>query len=153
MSKDIQKEENKELSKLVDINKDACEFYESASEKAENPHLKTTFSNLERLHNSVMVNLQTQIRANGGELDADETFMGGARQFFGELVAKVSNDVDEALVTHLEEAEDRCLHSIKDAMESDDITSATKTVLRDEMQTLQKSHDYMKSLKEHMKAA
>ena len=149
----MSKQENKELCKIININEDACEFYESAQEKVENPQLKTTLSNLENLHKDVIVNLQNHVRANGGNPDADETLAGQTRQFWGELMAKISNDVDETLVKHLEEAEDRCLHSIQEAVESDDMSISTKSILRNEMSALQKSHDYMKALKESMKAA
>ncbi len=147
------KKENKELSKLININQDACEFYGSAQKKAKDPQLKMTFGNLENLHKGVIISLQNQVRNNGDKAKADETFTGQAQQLWGELMAKISNDVDESLVTHLEEAEDRCLHSMEDALESDDISPSTKTVLRKELNTLQKSHDYMKALKETLKAA
>jgi hypothetical protein len=38
-------------------------------------------------------------------------------------------------------------------MKEDDIAPATKTVLGNELSALQKSHDYMKALKESLKAA
>tara|TARA_A200000113_G_C8725711_1_gene309882 strand:- start:4 stop:465 length:462 start_codon:yes stop_codon:yes gene_type:complete len=147
------KQENKELSKLININEDATEFYRSAQEKAESPSLKSTFKDLESLHKGVILNLQNIVRANGGETKADETMVGNTRQFFGELIAKVSNKPDAAIVTHLEEAEDRCLHSMQSALESSDVSTATKQVLLQEAGTLQKSHDYMKAMKEYLKQA
>lgn len=144
---------NTELQTLANINKDACEFYNEAQEKAENPQLKMTFRNLESLHKGVVVNLQEHIRANGGKPETSETIVGEAREFWGKLMSTISNDVDETLVKHLEEAEDRCLHKIQDIMKDDGIPTATKEILRSEYQALQKSHDYMKSLKNCMKAA
>ena len=146
-------QENKELCKLVNINEDACTFYHSAREEVESPRLKETMRNLEDLHKGVVINLQNYIRQNGGTPEAKETLTGQAAQFWGGLMANISNDVDETLVTHLEEAEDRCLHSIQDAMEEDDVTPATKAMLHNEMDALQKSHDYVKDLKDSMKAA
>lgn len=149
----MSKKENKELCKLININEDACEFYESAQEKAEDPQLKRTFANLESLHKGVITNLQNCVRANGGDPDAEETFAGQTQKFWGELMADISNDVDATLVKHLEEAEDRCLHSIEDAIKSDDVAPSTKMTLQRELSALRKSHDYMKSLKDVMKAA
>lgn len=145
--------ENKELRKLVNINKDACSFYNGACKEAESTSIKQTFRNLEALHNSVVTSLQQYIRQNGGDPEAKETMTGQVTQFWGELMANISNDVDETLVKHLEEAEDRCLHSIKDAMSEDDIRPATKSKLQEELRALQKSHDYMKTLKENLQAA
>ena len=106
-------QENKEIAKLININEDAAEFYESAQEQAKSADIKSTFANLETLHKSVIISLQNIVRMNGGKPEAEETFVGQAQQFWGELMASISNDVDETLVTHLEEAEDRCLHSIQ----------------------------------------
>lgn len=147
------KDENNELHKLVNINKDACEFYKSAAQDVESFEIKQTFFKLENLHRQVITNLQNQIRINGGNPDADETLIGKTAQFWGGLMAKVSNDVDATLVKHLEEAEDRCLHSMEDAMKEDDIRPATKAALQSEMETLRKTHDYMKALKDAMKKA
>lgn len=145
--------ENKELAKIININEDAAEFYGSARDKAENPQIKTTFENLEGLHKGVIVNLQSVVLANGGDVEVDETFAGQTRQFWGELMAKISNDVDETLVANLEEAEDRCLHSIEDIMQDNDISPSVKAALQSEYDALQKSHDYMKALKDNMKNA
>lgn len=147
------KHENKELSKLININEDAAEFYESALEKAEHPQIKANFAHLESLHKGVIINLSDIVRSNDGTPDADETIEGGMRQFFGELHAKVSNKVDKTLVDHLEEAEDRCLHSMQEAMKSDDVSPSTKLRLQKELSSLQKSHDYMRSLKDYMQEA
>lgn len=144
---------NKELKKLANINEDACEFYEEAREKAENPQLKKTFRNLESLHKAVVINLQDHIRKNGGNPETKETMVGEAKEFWGTLMASISNDVDQTLVTHLEEAEDRCLNKIKDIMKNKDIPASTKAFLQSEYQALQKSHDYVKALKDCMKAA
>lgn len=145
--------EAKELQKLIDINTDACEFYESAQDKADNPELKATFRSLESLHKSVVSDLQTRVLAKAGDKEASETMTGKATRFWGELIASVSNDVDETLVKHLEEAEDRCLHSMQDAIDNDELLPGTKDLLRKELTTLKKSHDYMKDLKDYMMAA
>lgn len=145
--------ENKELRKLVNINKDACSFYNTACSEAESPLLKQTFRDLESLHNDVVINIQRHIYRNGGDPEAKETLAGQASRFWTEMVAKIGNDVDETLVKHLEEAEDRCLHSLEKALQDNDIRPATKTLLQDELDALQKSHDHMKSLKDRAIAA
>ncbi len=149
----MSKEENKELCKLININKDACSFYEDAQDEVESPRLKQTFGDLRSLHDGVIRTLQSQVRANGGDPEAEETFVGKTSQFWSDLVVSVSNDVDETLVRHLEEAEDRCLHSMQDAVDSDDVLPGTKSLLIGELSALRKSHDYMKALKESLKAA
>ena len=144
---------NKELQKLANINEDACEFYEEAQKKTTSSGLQITFGNLENLHKSVVTNLHTYLRSNNEEPNTDETFEGEVREFWGKLMTFISNDIDATLITHLEEAEDRCLHKIEDIMNDDDTPARIKTLLQDEFEVLQKSHDYMKDLKDTVKAA
>ncbi len=146
-------EENKELLKLISINKDACEFYDSAQEETKADDMKSTFKHLEKLHGDVVTAIESRVRANGGEADADETITGQVKEFFGVLMSKISNDVDETLVSHLEEAEDRCLHSVQDAIASKNISPETKAFLENQYIALRQSHDYMKALKDQMKRA
>jgi len=145
--------ENKILGHLIDINKDACSFYESALEKVENSRYQRNFSDLERLHEGVVIDLSRRLRENGADVDQDGTLVGKAERIFGELSAKISNDVDESLISSLEEAEDRCLHSMRDALDEGGIRPDTKAFLIEELSTLQKSHDFMKALKDSVKAA
>ncbi len=146
-------QENKELAKLININKDASEFYEEARDQVESAHLKETFLQLEHLHKDVYKKIQGQVRANGGDPEAEETLIGKTREIFGVLISKISTKPDVTLVSHLEEAEDRCLNSMKDAVANDSVLPETKTMLHQELSALQKSHDYMKALKETMKDA
>ncbi len=144
--------ENKIIGQLVDINQDACDFYKSAVSRVNNPRLERSFSDLERLHNSVVLNLTQRIRENGGTPDSEGTLRGKTARLFTEMMAKVSNDVDETLVSHLEEAEDRCLHSMRDALEDRNLQANTRALLVAELGSLQRSHDYMKALKDSMHA-
>lgn len=147
------KKENKQLNTLININKDAYTFYNTAQKKVENPELRNTFSQLETLHRNVASHVQERIIGNGGKVEASETVMGQINQFWGELVANISNDVDETFISSLEEAEDRCLEAIEETLKSEDVSAQTKTVLRKELKTLEASHNYMKSLKEYVEAA
>ncbi len=149
----MSKQENQELQSLVNINEDACKFYRSAAQKAKNPALKTTFTRLEGLHRDVTTHLQSRLRANGERAVPKDTVVGQVNQIWATLMTTVSNDVDETLVEHLEEAEDRCLQSMSDAIENRDIMPETRSVLEKELVTLRRSHDYMRDLKEHMLAA
>jgi uncharacterized protein (TIGR02284 family) len=145
--------EYKELSMLININKDACTFYEAATEHAKDAHFKRTFNDLRSLHMHVIETLQGHMRANGDTPEIKETISGKAQKFWSHVMLSVSNDVDETLVHHLEEAEDRCLNSMQETLERPDISPSTQRVLKREYSALEKSHDYMKALKDTMDAA
>ncbi|MGN7438380.1 MAG: PA2169 family four-helix-bundle protein [Alcanivorax sp.] len=146
-------QENKELQKLANINKDASEFYHEAHDEVESNALKKTFLDLEQLHRDVYQTIHGKILANGGTSEAEETVVGKAQETFGILMSKISSNPDKTLVTHLEEAEDRCLHSMEDAVANDVFLPETKTMLAGELNALKKSHDYMKAIKDSIKDA
>jgi uncharacterized protein (TIGR02284 family) len=144
--------ENRVLTHLVDINQDASEFYKSAMGRVRNPRLERSFADLQRLHSAVVMDLMQKIRENGMTPDIDGTIAGKTAKLFTEMMTKVSNDVDETLVDHLEEAEDRCLHSMREALDEREMQTHTRALLVSELGSLQRSHDYMKALKDSMHA-
>lgn len=143
----------KEVCKVIDINKDACNFYKAAQLEAKDQTVKGIFQNFEQLHNGVVIDLQKYVTQHGGDPEADSTVTGMAQQVWGEVKAKLSSEPDESLISSLEEAEDRCIHSIKDAIKDDSISAEARTALKRQEATLQKSHDYMKIMKQNAKAA
>lgn len=145
--------ENKELCNLININKDAYTFYNSAQKKVKNPNLKNTFLQLEAIHRNVASHVRNQVISNGGNPEASETMFGQVNQFWGNLMASISSDVDETFIKSLEQAEDRCLTAIRDILSSDEVSPETKEALRKELRTLENTHGYMKSLKEYVEAA
>lgn len=149
----MSKQDNKEICKVIDINKDAVDFYSDAQSKAKDGTVKDIFQKFEKLHNDVVVNLQNYVRQNGGEPEAENTMAGQIGQFWGDMKAKISNDVDETLISSLEEAEDRCIHAIKDAADNKNLSPEARMALKEEQALLQQTHNYMKIMKDNAKAA
>ncbi len=147
-------QENRELEKLINLNHDACKFYEIAKDKATNPQVVQTFRNMEGLHNGIIVDIQQRARSNGGDIIIPEkTILGAAHIFWAKLIATIGNDVDEVLVAQLEEAEEHCLFSMEYIIEKGTISPSTQTMLHNEMIGLRKGYSYMKALKECMMPA
>ncbi len=149
----MSKDANKEICKIININEDACNFYKAAQMETKDLTVMDIFKKYEETHGEVVTELQSYVRQNGGEPEADPTIAGMVQQVWGEVKAKISNDVDESLIASLEEAEDRCIHSIKDAIKDDNIPAEARVVLKKQEATLQKAHDYMKIMKDNVKAA
>lgn len=149
----MSKDANKEICKIININEDARNFYKAAQLEVKDLNIMDTFKKYEDIHGEVVTDLQQYVAQNGGEPEADETIVGMAQQAWGEMKAKISNDVDASLISSLEEAEDRCIHSIKDAIKDDSIPAEARVVLKKQEGTLQKAHDYMKIMKDNAKAA
>lgn len=144
----------KSLNHLIDICEDARVFYTDAIDQTNDPEMKRLFRHMADIRKGVVIDLRAHMRQKNLEIDdANETFGGKVNKFLGENIAKLSDNVDEALVTYLEEAEDRCLHSFQDVANDNDLPADTRGLIFNELNSLQKTHDYMKELKEAMSIA
>ena len=140
------------LTHLIDICKDAKNFYEYAAEKTQDKFIQSVFRNMAYIRGNIIADLEDYMRASGGKPeDHNGTVKGKATQFYQSLVSRLSSDSDANLVTHLEEAEDRTLEEFHDAMALN-IPMGAKAVLSQQLNILHDTHDYMKKLKTHMQA-
>jgi len=139
----------KKLQNLINICEDAREFYTDATSQTNDPEMKRLFRTMADIRKSVIIDLRAHMRHNDMEIEEpSETMMGQVNKFLGENIAKWSDNTDTALIAYLEEAEDRCLHSFQDVSNDNNIDASTRAVVSSELKTLQKTHDYMKELKE-----
>jgi uncharacterized protein (TIGR02284 family) len=140
--------ELKEFKHIININKDAVEFYTSAQEKVNDQSLRKTFGELKDLHIKTIHKLQGALRAQDATAatKSEETLIGTGQRLFGELASKLSSTPNKTLINRLEEAEDRCLHSMEEAS-TKDFPQDIQRVLIDELANMRKSHDHMKQLK------
>lgn len=142
------------IQNLINICEDAREFYTDAIDQTNDSEMKQLFRNMADIRKSVIVDLRAHMRQHNMKIEEpSETVMGQVNKFLGENIAKWSDNADNALVTYLEEAEDRCLHSFQDVSNDNDIPNETRILIKKELETLQKTHDYMKELKDTMKMA
>lgn len=139
----------KKLQNLINICEDAREFYTDATDQTNDPEMKRLFRTMADIRKSVIIDLRAHMRKKGMDVEQpSETLMGQANKFLGENIARWSDNTDTALIAYLEEAEDRCIHSFEDVSNDNDIDESTRLIVADELKTLQKTHDYMKELKE-----
>lgn len=151
----LSKDALNKLEKVVDINKDAVEFYEKAKQEVESADLRQTFNRMSETHQNILNRLDTllqQADASRSRADASETVVGTANRLFGQLLSSISSKPDEALIKRLEEAEDRCLHSLQDLLKEESIDPQTRQTLEQELKKTQESHDHMRELKKHAAA-
>lgn len=144
----------KSLNHLVNICEDARAFYTDAIDQTDDPAMKRLFRHMADIRKGVIIDLRAHMRQKHMEVDEiTETFGGRVNKFIGENAAKISGHVNETLVSYLEEAEDRCLHSFRQTANDNDLPADTRGLLLTELDSLHKTHDYMLELKEAMKYA
>ncbi len=142
-------DQNKVLNHLIEVCEDAREFYHDAAEQAENPAIKKTFKNMETVRENIVSDLRSRVMLEGGKPDESGTVSGKTAQFFSQLKAGIAN-TDEALVSALEEAEDKALEEFHEAM-AKNLPSDTISFLDRQEKLLRRTHDHMKELKDTLK--
>ena len=136
------------LSHLIDVCEDARVFYKEATAQTKDPEMKRLFTQMMNIRFGIIMDLREYMRNHDMQPEnPDETFKGKINKFLGENIAKISDNTDEALITYLEEAEDNCLHSFKDAANDNDLSVEARALLNEELSVLKKTHDYMRDLK------
>ena len=148
-------DEIKALKELMDLNNDATSFYAKAQEKVKDKSLQETLREFELLHKQAMLNFKEQLEATSSDQEThkpEETVLGQANKMFTQVLTEFQDKPDDRFVQQLEEAEDRCLNRLEEAMKTPEITESTKKVMEDEMARMRKSHDTMKSLKDKIAA-
>ena len=139
---------------LINICEDAREFYTDSIEQTSDPEMKRLCRQMADIRKGIIIDLRAFARQHDiGLQEASNTIAGQINKFLGENIAKWSDNTDEALIVYLEEAEDRCLHAFEDASNDDDLSLEARQLITEELASLQKTHDYMKELKQALKAA
>jgi len=140
---------NKKIQNLIDICEDAREFYTDATDQTKDSDLKKLFRTMADIRKGIIIDLRAHMRQSDMNVaKPSETTMGQVNKFLGEKISSWSDNPDAALIAYLEEAEDRCLHAFQDLLKDDDIDSSTQIIVAKELETLKRTHDYMKELKE-----
>lgn len=138
----------KKLDNAINYNKDAIAFYNKAKEDVVDPDLSHTFDRLAKIHESVLTRLDVLLhKAQPSSGKARETLVGASNRLFGKLLARFSKNPDEMLIKRLEDAEDRCLESLKELLEEKSMTDDTRTILRTEYEKIQATHTQMRAVK------
>lgn len=146
-----QKDIIKKLDEVVSNSKDAVDFYNSAQTKAEDPDLKKIFAQLANTHRNTLIAVERLIQVRGKDRSAEDisgTIIGQSNKLFGELLASISSKPDEKLIARLEEAEDRCLHSLEEATNIKEFSATERQLLESELLAVKNSHGNMKYLKQ-----
>lgn len=125
------------LSRLFGMHKEASRFYEETLERVDNPRHHRALAELERLHDALANELYAHMIKNGHhQIYID---MG--------LFSDISPRVTSATLDKLENAEQNCFLALLSVLYNQNLTESAKTLLRHHMHDLQKSQDYMRSMR------
>lgn len=139
------------LNDLIKINYDRIEGYRKAAEdsKEHDIELHPVFhemANESRLHVSA---LTEHVRALGGEAESGTTTMGKIYQAWMDVKATFTGKDKTAILASCEFGEDQAQKAYNEALAADaDMDTATRQLISSQKETLKKSHDTMKAMRD-----
>ncbi|MEO7148451.1 MAG: PA2169 family four-helix-bundle protein [Rhodanobacteraceae bacterium] len=134
------------LHDLVQICCDGEKFYQYAAGKMQSEELREAVSAVGRVRGDLCRDLASLLAAHGERPSDKGTLYGRMHKLYADFRARLSGNPDEIYVDELEEAEDRLLHALEEAMLTVE-PPAAREVLRRYMPTARDAHERMRELK------
>lgn len=140
------------LKELVQIARDNADFYESAREDIKNPAMKDLFTRMAAAKRNLIQGLGARLALSGEEVPDSGTTAGNMRKMYADILASLTSRDEAVYVSQLEEAEDRLLEHLNEALqEVDDV--AVREAVTAQLPQVRACHDEMRALKRRMDRA
>jgi uncharacterized protein (TIGR02284 family) len=136
---------------LHDLQQICCDgeaFYCDAAAKIQNAELRRAVQEVGRVRGDLCRDVACYLREKG-ETPSGGTLYGTLHKLYAELRARFAEDGDRVYVSELEEAEDRLLHAMEEAMLTLEPAEA-RTVVRRYMPAARAAHERMRALKREL---
>lgn len=138
------------LNRLITINNDRIEGYETASDESEERDLKTMFSKFISTSQKCKQELVTEVKILGGKI-ADGTKTSG--KFFRawmDVKAAITGKDREAILNSCEFGEDKALETYNEVIEDEFkyLSASQKNMIIDQKSLIKKDHDHVRSLRD-----
>lgn len=139
------------LNDLIRINYDRIEGYRKAAEESKEFDITfhpffTKKADESRKHVSALVE---KVRAMGGDPEKDSSTMGKIYRAWMDVKVTFSGNDRQAMISSCEYGEDKAQKAYDDALDSDvGMDGDTRQMLLEQKETLKKSHDEIKSMRD-----
>ena len=141
------------LNTLIATLTDSITGYEDAASNSEAGHFAEMFRQRANERQRCVEDLRGEVRRLGGDPEDDGSFMGKTHQRFLDLKAAITGRDDKAIINEVERGEDYLKEKFETALNSDELTGETRTVVQDAFQSVREGHDQMSQLKHGMEAS
>jgi len=135
------------LSDIVQAAHDGAEFYESAAKDVSDKQLAATFARLAEGKRTLIAALSGRLEMMGSEAPQSGSVLGALRKAYADLRASLSRHDERVYVAQLEEAEDRLLAQVEQAIAETD-NAEIRSQLQAHLPGVRACHDEMRSLKQ-----
>jgi uncharacterized protein (TIGR02284 family) len=136
------------LNQLIAIAVDGVEGFRLAFDRAEDPQLKTLFTQLAIDRQAVVTALQSEVRRLGGEPEDEGTLAGSAHRAFTSMKAAFTDTDRTGLLNEVERGEGYAVEQFEAALREGDLPPEVRTVIEAQLAEIRRSRDSVTSMKQ-----
>jgi len=141
-----------QLNKLVEINNDRIEGYETALEETNDSALKSLFTEMISHSRGFKSELVEKVRALGGEPTKGTKNSGKLFRIWMDVKATLTDSDRKRIIESCERGEDAALSTYNEVMESDtSFTGEIRSMIERQRSSLQTDHNRIKSMRDAFK--
>ena len=153
---DINKEAISILNDLIETSKDGEKGFQTSAEDIKNPAVKAFFLSRSAEIATAVRELQTEVRALGGDPETSSSVGGTLHRAWVDLKSTLTGKDDVAILNEVERGEDVALKAYKEALEKAHqkaLPSNVVTLIQKQLTGVQANHDKVKALRDSARAA
>ncbi|RYD71466.1 MAG: PA2169 family four-helix-bundle protein, partial [Sphingobacteriales bacterium] len=142
------------LNDLIQINNDRADGFDKAAKdiSEENIDLKATFDQLSGQSRNNVTALAGLVGKQGDNPDTGNTILGSLHRAWIDLKSSFGGDDRTSILAECERGEDAIKKAYKDALQENELGEEVRSVLLDQQQGINASHDTIKALRDAHKA-
>ena len=140
------------LNTLIATTIDSITGYEDSAQNIDNERFREIFRQRANERQQVVEQLRAEVRRLGGNPEDDGSFLGKAHQRFEDLKAAITGRDEKAIINEVERGEDYLKDKFEAALNSDELTGESRSVVERCYQSVRSGHDQMSQLKHGMEA-
>jgi uncharacterized protein (TIGR02284 family) len=153
---DINKEAISVLNDLIETSIDGEKGFHTSAEDLKHPEIKAYFKSRSAECATAVRELQTEVRALGGDPDTSSSASGAVHRLWVELKSALTGKSDEAILNEVERGEDHALKAYKEAHEKalkHALPHNVIALIERQLPGVQANHDKVKALRDRVRAA
>lgn len=141
------------LNTLIATTIDSVKGYEDAASDSEAGRFQQLFRDRASERQQVVEQLRSEVRRLGGDPEDGGSFMGATHQRFLDLKAAITGRDDKAIINEVERGEDYLKDKFETALNSDELSGESRSVVESCFQSVKQGHDQMSQLKHGLEAS
>lgn len=132
---------------------DSVKGYENSAKDIQGEQFREIFRQRADERQKSVELLRGEIRKLGGDPDDNGSFLGSMHQRFEDLKAAITGNDDKAIINEVERGEDYLKEKFETALNSDTLSSDSRTVVEQAYQSVKSGHDQMSQIKHSLEAS